>query len=174
MGEVCYCFSESGCSFIELRRWAGEWGPCKIFLKGHLFASKNCNTNQAFFLHEILIRNPHCLYRYVGEIITDAEADKRENDSFLFTLDNKVNHLHISADRMLRWRMHSLVGLILLPSISNSTKNSEHKQNRYPVMEPECDNWIEGMFQILDMSRWHTQMHVLETMRKCMSSYLFM
>ncbi|KAM9393101.1 histone-lysine N-methyltransferase EHMT1a isoform 2-T4 [Pholidichthys leucotaenia] len=27
---------------------------------------------------------------YVGEIITDAEADKRENDSFLFTLDNKV------------------------------------------------------------------------------------
>ena len=28
--------------------------------------------------------------RYVGEIVTDAEADKRENDSFLFTLDNKV------------------------------------------------------------------------------------
>lgn len=31
-----------------------------------------------------------CFRRYVGEIITDAEADKRENDSFLFTLDNKV------------------------------------------------------------------------------------
>ena len=27
---------------------------------------------------------------YVGEIITDAEADGRENDSFLFTLDNEV------------------------------------------------------------------------------------
>ncbi|KAK6306580.1 hypothetical protein J4Q44_G00235050 [Coregonus suidteri] len=27
---------------------------------------------------------------YVGEIITDAEADGRENDLFLFTLDNKV------------------------------------------------------------------------------------
>lgn len=31
-----------------------------------------------------------CFHRYIGEIITDAEADKRENDSFLFTLDNKV------------------------------------------------------------------------------------
>ncbi len=32
-------------------------------------------------------------HRYVGEIIADAEADKRENDSFLFTLDNKVTEL---------------------------------------------------------------------------------
>uniref|UniRef100_A0A8C5F5Y6 Euchromatic histone-lysine N-methyltransferase 1a n=1 Tax=Gadus morhua TaxID=8049 RepID=A0A8C5F5Y6_GADMO len=31
---------------------------------------------------------------YVGEIVTDAEADKRENDSFLFTLDNKVGEVH--------------------------------------------------------------------------------
>lgn len=30
------------------------------------------------------------LYRYVGEIISDAEADVRENDSYLFSLDNKV------------------------------------------------------------------------------------
>ncbi|XP_038123684.1 histone-lysine N-methyltransferase EHMT1a isoform X2 [Cyprinodon tularosa] len=27
---------------------------------------------------------------YIGEIISNTEADKRENDSFLFTLDNKV------------------------------------------------------------------------------------
>ncbi|KAJ3604307.1 hypothetical protein NHX12_029048 [Muraenolepis orangiensis] len=32
--------------------------------------------------------------QYVGEIVTDAEADKRENDSFLFTLDNKVGAVH--------------------------------------------------------------------------------
>uniref|UniRef100_A0A4W5P601 SET domain-containing protein n=1 Tax=Hucho hucho TaxID=62062 RepID=A0A4W5P601_9TELE len=31
---------------------------------------------------------------YVGEIITYAEADGRENDSFLFTLDNKVSDVH--------------------------------------------------------------------------------
>ncbi|KAF6726036.1 Histone-lysine N-methyltransferase EHMT1 [Oryzias melastigma] len=31
---------------------------------------------------------------YVGEIIRDTEADKRENDSFLFTLDNKVGDIH--------------------------------------------------------------------------------
>lgn len=28
--------------------------------------------------------------RYVGEIISDAEADVRENDSYLFSLDSKV------------------------------------------------------------------------------------
>ena len=30
------------------------------------------------------------LRRYVGEIITDFEADQREDDSYLFDLDNKV------------------------------------------------------------------------------------
>ncbi|KAG8011663.1 Histone-lysine N-methyltransferase EHMT1 [Nibea albiflora] len=38
--------------------------------------------------------------RYVGEIITDAEADKRENDSFLFTLDNKVGDVHCIDARL--------------------------------------------------------------------------
>ncbi|XP_075934234.1 histone-lysine N-methyltransferase EHMT1a isoform X1 [Anarhichas minor] len=37
---------------------------------------------------------------YVGEIITDAEADKRENDSFLFTLDNKVGDVHCIDARL--------------------------------------------------------------------------
>ncbi|KAJ8413850.1 hypothetical protein AAFF_G00064480 [Aldrovandia affinis] len=31
---------------------------------------------------------------YVGEIISDAEADVRENDSFLFSLDSKVGDVH--------------------------------------------------------------------------------
>lgn len=30
------------------------------------------------------------LNRYIGEIITDFEADQREDDSYLFDLDNKV------------------------------------------------------------------------------------
>lgn len=43
-------------------------------------------------LHERLSAPPSgCSCRYVGEIIRDTEADKRENDSFLFTLDNKVS-----------------------------------------------------------------------------------
>lgn len=33
---------------------------------------------------------------YVGEIISDSEADRREDDSYLFDLDNKViKHLNI-------------------------------------------------------------------------------
>lgn len=30
-------------------------------------------------------------HRYVGELISDAEADVREDDSYLFDLDNKVS-----------------------------------------------------------------------------------
>ena len=30
---------------------------------------------------------------YVGELITDAEADVREDDSYLFDLENKVKML---------------------------------------------------------------------------------
>lgn len=30
------------------------------------------------------------LDRYIGEHISDAEADSREDDSYLFDLDNKV------------------------------------------------------------------------------------
>ncbi|CAJ1068690.1 histone-lysine N-methyltransferase EHMT1-like [Xyrichtys novacula] len=37
---------------------------------------------------------------YIGEIISDAEADKRENDSFLFTLDNKVEDVHCIDARL--------------------------------------------------------------------------
>lgn len=37
------------------------------------------------------LQNHHFLpNRYVGELISDAEADVREDDSYLFDLDNKV------------------------------------------------------------------------------------
>lgn len=47
------------------------------------------------------------LCRYVGEIITDAEADGRENDSFLFTLDNKVIFI------LSLWETHIFTVLLL-------------------------------------------------------------
>lgn len=28
--------------------------------------------------------------RYIGELLSDSEADRREDDSYLFDLDNKV------------------------------------------------------------------------------------
>ncbi|XP_058492535.1 histone-lysine N-methyltransferase EHMT1a isoform X2 [Solea solea] len=37
---------------------------------------------------------------YAGELISDAEADKRENDSYLFTLDNKVGDVHCIDGRL--------------------------------------------------------------------------
>lgn len=39
----------------------------------------------------VYLNNSHFLpNRYVGELISDAEADVREDDSYLFDLDNKV------------------------------------------------------------------------------------
>lgn len=38
--------------------------------------------------YSVLYVRPLC--RYVGEIISDAEADVREIDSYLFSLDSKV------------------------------------------------------------------------------------
>lgn len=47
----------------------------------------------SLWLHERLI--PALLFacRYVGELISDSEADVREEDSYLFDLDNKVLYL---------------------------------------------------------------------------------
>ena len=36
-----------------------------------------------------MIKDLNC--RYIGEHISDHEADRREDDSYLFDLDNKVN-----------------------------------------------------------------------------------
>lgn len=33
------------------------------------------------------------LNRYVGEIISEAEAEMRQNDAYLFSLDDKVKYI---------------------------------------------------------------------------------
>ena len=40
-----------------------------------------------------------CWYRYAGELITDAEADRRDLDTYLFDLDNQVKlpRAHLSS-----------------------------------------------------------------------------
>lgn len=51
-----------------------RWGlSCLLITHTHL-------QNHGFLSH-----------RYVGELISDAEADVREDDSYLFDLDNKVS-----------------------------------------------------------------------------------
>ena len=36
--------------------------------------------------------------RYAGELISDAEADRREVDTYLFDLDNQVSHCFVDGD----------------------------------------------------------------------------
>lgn len=103
---VSLCVSGCVCSSTARRRWDGASERFKIFLKEVssasewirampskcLFKSMNlvyvaCSPPRLFPSAVILL----CFCRYVGELISDAEADVREDDSYLFDLDNKVS-----------------------------------------------------------------------------------
>lgn len=43
------------------------------------------------------------LSRYVGEIIPEAEAEMRQNDAYLFSLDDKVKHKELVEQFAERW-----------------------------------------------------------------------
>ena len=97
--EPSSCFpSEFVFSSTGLRKWAGEFELCRIFPREASSASKRglFYTQQVALQYVKSYRLEHKLFylpplRYVGELISDAEADVREDDSYLFDLDNKVN-----------------------------------------------------------------------------------
>lgn len=100
--NVLFTPSEFVFSSTGQRRWAGESELCRIFHRGASSASKrhllNGRTTGCFHVGKSQVRNEasFCPHRYVGELISDAEADVREDDSYLFDLDNKV-HLFMKS-----------------------------------------------------------------------------
>uniref|UniRef100_A0A8C4HPQ5 Euchromatic histone-lysine N-methyltransferase 1a n=1 Tax=Dicentrarchus labrax TaxID=13489 RepID=A0A8C4HPQ5_DICLA len=68
---------------------------------------------------------------YVGEIITDAEADKRENDSFLFTLDNKVGDVHC-IDARLFGNIGRFINHLCEPNVLAVRVFTMHQDLRFP------------------------------------------
>ncbi|XP_034056161.1 histone-lysine N-methyltransferase EHMT1a isoform X1 [Gymnodraco acuticeps] len=68
---------------------------------------------------------------YVGEIITDAEADKRENDSFLFTLDNKVGDVHC-IDARLFGNIGRFINHLCEPTLLAVRVFTMHQDLRFP------------------------------------------
>ncbi|XP_041644377.1 histone-lysine N-methyltransferase EHMT1a [Cheilinus undulatus] len=68
---------------------------------------------------------------YVGEIITDAEADKRENDSFLFTLDNKVGDVHC-IDARLFGNIGRFINHLCEPNLLAVRVFTMHQDLRFP------------------------------------------
>lgn len=68
---------------------------------------------------------------YVGEIITDAEADKRENDSFLFTLDNKVGDIHC-IDARLFGNIGRFINHLCEPNLLAVRVFTMHQDLRFP------------------------------------------
>lgn len=85
--------SGSVSSFTGQRRWAGEFELCRIFLREASSASKRLPpaAHQSVCVYLLTTTFLCCPRRYVGELISDAEADVREDDSYLFDLDNKVS-----------------------------------------------------------------------------------
>uniref|UniRef100_A0AAY5K649 Euchromatic histone-lysine N-methyltransferase 1a n=1 Tax=Esox lucius TaxID=8010 RepID=A0AAY5K649_ESOLU len=68
---------------------------------------------------------------YVGEIITDAEADGRENDSYLFTLDNKVGELHC-IDARLFGNIGRFINHLCEPNLLAVRVFTMHQDLRFP------------------------------------------
>uniref|UniRef100_A0A667XGT3 Euchromatic histone-lysine N-methyltransferase 1a n=1 Tax=Myripristis murdjan TaxID=586833 RepID=A0A667XGT3_9TELE len=68
---------------------------------------------------------------YVGEIISDGEADKRENDSFLFTLDNKVGDVHC-IDARLFGNIGRFINHLCEPNLLAVRVFTMHQDLRFP------------------------------------------
>ncbi|XP_024908759.1 histone-lysine N-methyltransferase EHMT1 isoform X2 [Cynoglossus semilaevis] len=68
---------------------------------------------------------------YVGEVISDAEADKRENDSFLFTLDDKVGDVHC-IDGRLYGNIGRFINHLCEPNILAVRVFTMHQDLRFP------------------------------------------
>ncbi|KAL0979586.1 hypothetical protein UPYG_G00186950 [Umbra pygmaea] len=68
---------------------------------------------------------------YVGEIITDAEADSRENDSYLFTLDNKVGDVHC-IDARLFGNIGRFINHLCEPNLLAVRVFTMHQDLRFP------------------------------------------
>lgn len=83
-----FVFSSTG-----RRKWVGVSEQCRTFPREASSASKKKPAR----LLRVHMKNQRSLtwlffpHRYVGELISDAEADVREDDSYLFDLDNKVS-----------------------------------------------------------------------------------
>ena len=83
---------------MELRRvWFSSVSKIKVGVSEHhnLLPKAHMCASEYFEHWNVKIRMLNIfkwnkIYRYIGEIITDFEADQREDDSYLFDLDNKV------------------------------------------------------------------------------------
>ena len=71
-----------------------------VVVVGGRVQKESISVNLKNFSLEEVIPNDFCgfpslymcmiYYRYIGELISDSEADGREDDSYLFDLDNRV------------------------------------------------------------------------------------
>ncbi|PWA18366.1 hypothetical protein CCH79_00009981 [Gambusia affinis] len=68
---------------------------------------------------------------YVGEIISNSEADKRENDSFLFTLDNKVGEPYC-IDARLYGNIGRFINHMCEPNLIAVRVFTVHQDQRFP------------------------------------------
>ncbi|XP_048875775.1 histone-lysine N-methyltransferase EHMT1 isoform X5 [Brienomyrus brachyistius] len=68
---------------------------------------------------------------YVGEIITDAEADVRENDSYLFNLDNKVGDVYC-IDARFYGNISRFINHMCEPNLFPVRVFTTHQDLRFP------------------------------------------
>ncbi|CAL1615271.1 unnamed protein product [Knipowitschia caucasica] len=84
---------------------------------------------------------------YVGEIISDSEADKREDDSFLFTLGNKVGEAHCIDSRRYG-NIGRFVNHLCEPNLLAVKVFTMHQDQRFPRIAFFCSRGIRAGDQI--------------------------
>ncbi|XP_036833020.1 histone-lysine N-methyltransferase EHMT1 isoform X4 [Oncorhynchus mykiss] len=77
------------------------------------------------------VRAPLLVHRYVGEIISDAEADVRENDSYLFNLDSKVGDVYC-IDARFYGNISRFINHMCEPNLFSCRVFTAHQDLRFP------------------------------------------
>lgn len=87
------CNPACDCNRITCNNRVIQHGPTQRF---QLFRTKGKGWGLRTLRH---IPKGTYVCEYVGEIISDSEADHREDDSYLFDLDNRVSYIIFTLER---------------------------------------------------------------------------
>uniref|UniRef100_UPI00398F0EBA histone-lysine N-methyltransferase EHMT1-like isoform X2 n=1 Tax=Pristiophorus japonicus TaxID=55135 RepID=UPI00398F0EBA len=120
---------------FECNHACGCWRTCKnrVVQNGIRVRLQTYRTNKMGWGVRSLqdIPKGHFICEYVGELITDAEADVREDDSYLFDLDNKEGEVYC-IDARYYGNVSRFVNHLCEPNLIPVRVFMSHQDLRFP------------------------------------------
>uniref|UniRef100_A0A8C7QSH2 Euchromatic histone-lysine N-methyltransferase 1b n=1 Tax=Oncorhynchus mykiss TaxID=8022 RepID=A0A8C7QSH2_ONCMY len=106
---------------------------------------------------------------YVGEIISDAEADVRENDSYLFNLDSKVGDVYC-IDARFYGNISRFINHMCEPNLFSCRVFTAHQDLRFPhIAFFACETIKPWVFLGITLQPWHICIWVVSPILLCRS-----